>query len=65
MNLDAAEGRVVLVYYFTVLALKFPLREASQSIHYSANNKTAEEIARGTFWHPYNGELRDILSTYL
>jgi hypothetical protein len=45
VNLDAVELGIVLIYYFTILVIKCPLPEASQSLHRSANNKIADEIA--------------------
>jgi hypothetical protein len=56
MNLDAVELRIALIDYFTILALKCPLPEVSQSMHHSANNKIADEMAGGpeAFQHPCN-----------
>jgi hypothetical protein len=47
MNLDAVGLRIALIYYFTILVLKYPLSEASQSMHHSANNKIADAMVGG------------------
>lgn len=46
-GLNAVELRIALIDYFTVLVLNCPLPEASQSVHQSANNKIADEMAGG------------------
>jgi hypothetical protein len=47
MNLDAAKARIALIDYIAILVLKSPLPEASQSMHDSANNEIADEMAGG------------------
>jgi hypothetical protein len=47
MNLDGVELHIALVDYFTILLLKFPLLEASQSMDHSPNNKITDERAGG------------------
>jgi hypothetical protein len=54
MNLDTVELGIVLIYYFTMLVLKCPLTQASQTKHHSANNKRVDEMSGGaeSLWHP-------------
>jgi hypothetical protein len=47
MNSNPMERHIVLIDYFTVLVLKYPLREASQSRGHSASNKIVDEMIRG------------------
>jgi hypothetical protein len=42
---DAVELRISLMDYVTILVLKFPLPEASRSMHDSANEQTLAAIA--------------------
>jgi hypothetical protein len=49
--LDPVELCIALIDYFAILARKFLFPEASQSIHFFANYKMADEMARGQpFW---------------
>jgi hypothetical protein len=44
MNLDAAEFRIALIGYFTILVLWRPLRDPSQIMPQSANNKVEAQM---------------------
>jgi hypothetical protein len=58
MNLDTVEVCIALIDSFTILALKCPLPEASQSMHHSNNNKMADKMAGGYFLaSPWNFRL--------
>jgi hypothetical protein len=46
-ELGLVELCIDLIDYFTILALKYPLPEALQRAHQSANNKMADETAGG------------------
>jgi hypothetical protein len=51
VNLDAVELRIALPYHVGIPVLKYPLPEASQSMHYSANNDIADDATGAeTFW---------------
>jgi hypothetical protein len=54
MDFDAVELCIALNGYIIILVLKCPFPVDSQSVHYSANNRIADEMAGGleTFWHP-------------
>jgi hypothetical protein len=45
VNLDAVELRIALIDYFTILVLRCPLPDASESMHQFTKKKIADEMA--------------------